>query len=196
METATEPRRRNLAETRTRILAAAADCFAGSGYARAGLREIADLADVAPSLVSKHFGTKAALFEQALLEVIRANSVFTRDKPRFGETMARLMADRGNTDITVMLVLGLADAESHAIVQRVVREHILDPLAEWLGPPHALDRATNLFALITGFAIQMRGLHAGPVPPASLAWMAGALQAIVDEGVDESASADNHAAGG
>lgn len=191
METATEPRRRNLAETRTRILVAAADCFTRSGYARAGLREIADRAEVAPSLVSKHFGTKVALFEQALLHVIRTNSVFTWDKPRFGETMARLIAERSNTNITVMLVLGLADAESRAIVHGVMDEHILGPLVEWLGPPAALERAMNLFALMTGFVIQMHGLHGGPIPAHSLAWVARALQAVVDEGP----AADNHAAG-
>jgi AcrR family transcriptional regulator len=175
-----EPRRRNLERTRTRILAAAADVFTESGYARAGLREIAERAEVAPSLVSKHFGSKAGLFEQALIHVLRTNSVFTWDKARFGEIMARLIPERSNTSITVMLILGLADPEAKEIARRVSREHMIAPLAEWLGPPHAEERAMDLFSLMTGFTIQMHGLHPGATPEHSLRWLARSLQAIVD----------------
>lgn len=176
-----EPKRRNSEQTKTQILRAAAATFSACGYARTGLREIGERAGVAPSLVSRYFGTKAALFEAALLHVLDANSVFTREKAGFGTAMASLIRDRSNTDITVMLVLALADPEAEAIVQRVSREHMIEPLAEWLGPPHALERAMNLFALATGFAIQMEGLYPAQIPDHSLRWLATSLQAIVDE---------------
>jgi AcrR family transcriptional regulator len=180
MDMMVEPKRRNLVETKGRILAAAADTFTEFGYAKAGLREIADRANVAPSLVSKHFGTKALLFEQALIHVLRANTVFTWDKAGFGEAMARLIPERSSTDITVMLVLALADPESRDVAMRVSREHMIQPLIEWLGPPNASERAMDMFALLSGFVIQMRGLHQGPIPEDSLQWLARTLQAIVD----------------
>ena len=64
MEPEAKPKRRNLKETRTRILTAAADVFTRSGYAKASLREIGMRAGVAPSLVSRYFGTKAALVQR------------------------------------------------------------------------------------------------------------------------------------
>ena len=163
-----------------RIVSAAAATFTDFGYARASLRDIADRAGVAASLVSKHFGSKAALFEHALLHVIRDNSVFTWKKVDFGTTMARLMAERSNTDITSMLVLALADSESREIVRKVSREHIVAPLEEWLEGPDARARAMDLFVLMTGFVIQMHGLHEGSIPQHSLDWIATSLQSIVD----------------
>lgn len=176
-----QPKRRNSEQTKTQILRAAAATFSADGYARTGLREIGERAGVAPSLVSRYFGTKAALFEAALLHVLAENSVFTWEKAGFGAAMADLIRDRSSTAITVMLVLALADPETEEIAQRVSREHMIEPLAEWLGPPHALERAMNLFALGTGFTIQMEGLYPGEVPDHSLRWLAVSLQAIVDE---------------
>lgn len=181
MRTQTEPRRRNLEETKARIVSIAAETFGELGYSKAGLREIAERAGVAPSLVSKHFGTKAALFEEALIHVLEINSVFTWNKAEFGEIMARLIPEKSNANITIMLVLALAHPEAREVAMRVSRERMIQPLIDWLGPPNATERAMNLFALLSGFAIQMHGLHAGPIPEHSLKWLAGALQAIVDE---------------
>jgi AcrR family transcriptional regulator len=185
MEQKSEPRRRNLEQTKERILQAAADIFTVSGYAKAGLREIGTRAGVAPSLVSRYFGTKAALFEEALIHVLRTNSVFTWRKDGFGEAMARLIPERSNTNITVMLVTALADPEAHEIARRVSREHMIQPLVDWLGPPHALERAMDMFALLTGFAIQMGGLYPAPIPEYSLRWLARSLQAIADGDADQ-----------
>ena len=176
-----EPKRRNLELTKTKILAAAADTFTRSGYAKAGLREIGKRAGIAPSLVSRYFGTKAALFEAALIHVLRTNSVFTWQKQGFGEAMAQLIPERSNTNITVMLVLALADPEAKEIARRVSREHMIQPLIDWLGPPNALERAMDMFSLMTGFVIQMDGLYPAPIPERSLKWLANTLQAIVDE---------------
>ncbi len=176
-----ELKRRNLEQTKTRILQAAADTFTAAGYAKAGLREIGERAGVAPSLVSRYFGSKAALFEAALIHVLRTNSVFTWQKDGFGEAMATLIPERSNTNITVMLVLALADPEAKEIARRVSRKHMIQPLVDWLGPPHALERAMDLFSLMTGFVVQMDGLYPAPIPEHSLRWLASTLQAIVDE---------------
>jgi AcrR family transcriptional regulator len=180
MQTKVEPRRRNLEQTKTRILAAAADTFTEFGYAQASLREIAMRAEVATSLVSKHFGAKASLFEHALLHVLRTSSVFVWDKADFGTKMSRVIPERATTNVTSMLVLALAHPEAKDVARRVSRTHMIDPLAEWLGPPNADERAMDLFSLLTGFAIQRQGLSAGPISPHSLEWLAGSLQAIVD----------------
>ena len=180
---APEPRRRNAAETKDRIVAAAQRSFSRSGYGRTGLREIAADAGVTSALLVRYFGSKAGLFEAALIRTIAEHSVFTRDKDRFGEVMSRLSTERGSMDITVMLVLALADPEARTVATRVAQQHMIAPLAQWLGPPHAEERAETMFALLTGWAIQSQGIG-GVAAPQSIAWLAATLQAIVDEGED------------
>src|SRR3954467_7363828 len=51
--------------TEARILAAARDRFAESGYQRTTIRSVAALAGVDPGLVMHYFGSKAGLFSRA-----------------------------------------------------------------------------------------------------------------------------------
>jgi AcrR family transcriptional regulator len=180
MSSAPEPKRRDAIKTKARILSAAHDVFAELGYAKAGVRDIAQRADVASSLLARHFGTKAALFEQVLVSTIENNSVFTLEKENFGKTMARLVVEQSNINITAILVLALADPEAKEMAMRVARDHIIGPLAEWLGPPNALARATNMYSLLTGFTIQTRAMSSEKIPAASVEWLAQTLQQIVD----------------
>lgn len=56
---------------RRRLLEAARELFAERGYARTSTREVAERAGVTEPMVYRHFGTKAALFEQAAVEPFR-----------------------------------------------------------------------------------------------------------------------------
>lgn len=179
-DTKAEVRRRDPVRTKARILAAAVEAFTELGYGQAGLREIAARADVASSLPVKYFGTKAALFEAALIEILRTNSVFTWEKAGFGETMARLIRERSSVTITAMLMMALADPESRDIAVRVWREHMIAPLAEWLGPPDPQGRAGMLFALMSGLTFQVEGLAGGVISADAERWAAQTLQALVD----------------
>lgn len=177
---ADEPKRRNYAKTRARILNAAYESFAEHGYSNAGMREVAARAGVAPSLVQRYFGNKAAMFEEALIHAIHVGSLFFRDKQRFGDNMAKLIASDDEAKLTAMMVLSIADPDAKMVARRVSRRHVIQPLMEWLGPPNARARANNLTALLNGFALQMRHLNSGPISPASIKWLARALQDIVD----------------
>lgn len=173
-------RRRDPVRTRARILAAAVEVFSELGYGQAGLRDIAARSGVASSLPVRYFGTKAALFEAALIEIVRANSVFTWKKDGFGRTMMRLIRERSNVTITATLMSALADPEAREIAVRVWQEHMIAPLADWLGPPDARGRAGMLFALLSGLAFQIHGLAAGEITPEAERWAADTLQALVD----------------
>jgi AcrR family transcriptional regulator len=188
MEIARRPRR-NAAQTKDRILVAAQQAFSHAGYARAGLREIAAEAGVTSSLVVRYFASKSGLFEAALIWTIDRYSFFSWEKDGFGEAMTRLLVEKDSIDIAVMLVLGLADPEAQAVVNRVSRTHMLSPLVTWLGPPHAVERAESLFALLTGYVIRGRGIGEREISPAAASWLAGILQAIVDEGTDRQENA-------
>jgi len=59
--------RRSPQEVRDLLLGAARTTFATRGYARTSTREIAEAAGVSEALLFRHFGTKAHLFELAIL---------------------------------------------------------------------------------------------------------------------------------
>lgn len=62
------PRRRTATEVQRQILAAAQERFAAEGYAGAATRRIAVQAEVAETLIFRHFGSKAGLYRSAVLE--------------------------------------------------------------------------------------------------------------------------------
>lgn len=66
LEGAGEPRPRNAAATRQRILAAAEDEFAQQGYQGARLREVARVAGVQTALIHHYFGDKQGLYQAVL----------------------------------------------------------------------------------------------------------------------------------
>lgn len=173
-------KRRNADQTKARILAVAFDLFAEHGYGQTGTRDIASRAGVASSLIARHFGSKANLFEQALIEGIRDNSLFVEEKEQFGEQMARLLVSHSNPKLIAMFALAIADPDSRRIAERVSHDHVLVPLAGWIGPPDAKARALNMLSLMHGFIIQGFYLSAGEVSESSINWLAQVLQDIVD----------------
>lgn len=59
-------RRRGADDSRARLLAAAGELFAERGFDRTTVREIGRRADVDPALIARYFGSKAALYLEAL----------------------------------------------------------------------------------------------------------------------------------
>ena len=60
--------RRSPEEVRRLLVESARSTFASSGYAGASTREIAERAGVSEALLFRHFGTKAQLFQKAILD--------------------------------------------------------------------------------------------------------------------------------
>ncbi|MCJ2181026.1 TetR/AcrR family transcriptional regulator [Novosphingobium album (ex Hu et al. 2023)] len=156
---ATTPTSRTSAETKARIVLVAQDVFSTKGYSHAGLREIAAKAEVAASLVIKYFGTKAKLFEEALVAAIQPAQHFQQDRTKLGEAIVAAVLDpQSRMQSPAMIALALGDAESREIVERIVREQIVDPMASWLGSEDARVRAINILAMTMGFSIFHRNM--------------------------------------
>ncbi len=176
---------RDAPKTRARILAAAQKAFSERGYAQAGIRDIAALADVSSTLLIRYFGSKAGLFEAALLDAMRMDELLRQGKAGFGEHLARLFLNRG-LEITPpsMIALSTSDDEARQITTRVTEEHVIAPFARWLGAPDARARALEIMLLATGFVLytrQLPELFATRGTDRKLAaWFAESVQAIVD----------------
>lgn len=178
-----KPRRRNAPKTRAKILDAAQQAFAETGYAQTGIRDIAAIAGVSSTLLLRYYGSKAGLFEAALLDAMRVAPLFAMRREHFGE---HIVAQVLNADVDIqppsMIALSTGDADARGIAARVTREHVIAPLAKWLGPPDAQARASQIVILAIGFALFTRQI---PVMPRGggkklAKWFAQTIQDIVD----------------
>jgi AcrR family transcriptional regulator len=175
-------RHRDRDRTKMRIIEAAKDLLAAKGYAQTGLREIAAKAGVAVSLLPQHFGSKADLFEAALINAMGDFTILEAPRTHWGAVMIDYMSGDGEVRLPAMVILSTGDAEAREISARVIRERIIPELAERLGPPDALSRAMRITMLSTGFLIYGRQLPVGPVDKHTKHHFAKLIQAIVDGG--------------
>src|SRR5262245_42432475 len=115
-----EPRQRDAPRTKAKILAAAQQAFAELGYARAGIRDIAAIADVSSTLLLRYYGSKAGLFEAALIDAVSPGDLFSAPRNRFGGHVATLLS-RTELDIKPppMIAMAVGDAEAREITTRI-----------------------------------------------------------------------------
>lgn len=96
------------------------------------------------------------------------------------------MLDPGSRMLApAMIALALGDPESRAIAEDVVRERIVDPMAQWLGSGEARAAVHTIVAMTTGFSIYQRNMdhrldHAEREKCGRL--LARAIQDIVERG--------------
>jgi AcrR family transcriptional regulator len=177
-------RQRDAPRTKAKILAAAQQAFAEIGYARAGIREIAAIADVSSTLLLRYYGSKAGLFEAALIDAVTPDVVFAAPRARFGAYVAAALS-RSELDIKPppMIAMAVADEEAREIATRVALQYSVTPLAKWLGGADAKGRAARIMTLAVGFVMFTRQipLTGARIDKKHTQWLAESLQAIVDE---------------
>lgn len=182
-----KPKQRDAARTKARILAGAQEAFARSGYSHAGIREIAALAGVSSPMLLRYFGSKAGLFEAALIDAMDVEDLFGTERSRFGRHLIGLFV---NADLDIkppaIIALSTEDPQAREIATRVAEIHVVRPLAKWLGPPDAHARSLEIVTLAMGFVLCSRHL---PLVDAKTgagkkvaAWFARSIQEIVDQG--------------
>jgi AcrR family transcriptional regulator len=180
------PKQRNAPQTRANILSAAQQAFAQHGYAQAGIRDIANLADISSPLLLRYFGSKAGLFEAALIDAMQVEELFGAERDKFGAHLTSLFMD-AKLDIKApsLIALSIGHADARDIATRATEQHVIEPLAKWLGPPDARVRATQIVSIALGFVLCSRQL---PLMPARKGidrkmakWFAETVQTIVDQ---------------
>lgn len=179
------PRKRDAQASRERILAAAQRAFSETGYSDTGIRDIARLAGTSSTLLLRYFGSKAGLFEAALVAAVPVDTVLTHPRERFGAGLAASLLDPAH-EIRPPLMIALAsgDAEAAGIAARVMEERSIAPLAEWLGAPDGRARALEIAMLATGLVTYARHLPLRDMSADERThvahWFVTAVQAIVD----------------
>lgn len=163
-------RKRDAAATRQAILDSARREFARSGYAGAGVREIAAGAGATAMLVNRYFGSKEELFAEAVAASMKAPTILAPENlasGRFADVFAETLVEITGKDREMLegfaMMLRSASSERAAEIARdQIEAGHLNTLAQMIGGPDATERAGIVLALVAGIQMmrQMIGLSA------------------------------------
>ncbi|WP_237404536.1 TetR/AcrR family transcriptional regulator [Actinacidiphila reveromycinica] len=155
MSAAPPARRRDAATTREAILTAAVVEFTEHGYARAGVRQIAERAGVTAMMINRYFGSKQGLFAEVVDRSFGPPTVVGTERSGAARTMARALAERTapgaeRLDPFLLTLRCASDPEAADIVRRGIEGHAGTRLAGLIGGPEADVRAQLGLALAAG----------------------------------------------
>ncbi|NUO45110.1 MAG: TetR family transcriptional regulator [Streptomyces sp.] len=148
-------RKRDGAATREAILASAVTEFTEHGYARAGVRQIAERAGVTAMMINRYFGSKERLFAEVVDRVFAPPTVVGDRLPGLADSVARTLAERTAPDAErldpfLLLLRSTADPEAADIVRRGIETHVGARLAGLLEGSDTEVRAQLGLALLAG----------------------------------------------
>jgi AcrR family transcriptional regulator len=158
-------RRRNAAATREAILEAATRRFAGEGYERAGVREIAADAGVTAALVNRYFGSKERLFAEVIRRALDMGHLLQGQRGNLADHLARVMVygrEDAQDGVFTPLLLLLHSATAPGalkVFRRDLDRTELPLLAEQIGGDDSAVRAVMVMAQLTGFAVMYHVLR-------------------------------------
>jgi len=149
---------KDAARTRQALLDAAQEIFSIHGYADAGVRQITGRAGVNMALVSRYFGSKERLFEEALRDILGTRPIVEAERVDFGRSMVELLLDRSETHVVALPIIMMAsgDPKARAIVERVLMEMVYEPLSRWFGPDEGAVRAARFMIVSAGMTLYSR----------------------------------------
>ncbi|WP_044890155.1 TetR/AcrR family transcriptional regulator [Myxococcus hansupus] len=168
-------------------MSAARTLFSTQGFSGTGVREIATLAGVNSSLVTRYFGSKHGLYRETLAQVLDITPLLQIDRRHFGKTVVSLFLGAHDAPGPLaMLILSAADPEAYATSVEMLQTKVIVPLARWLGPPDGAARAARLNILWSGLLVSWRLLPLQQLAEvrdtSTHRWLEAEIQAIVDEG--------------
>lgn len=165
-------RRRDAADSRERLLHAAAELFAERGYDASTVRDIAGAAGVDAALIPRYFGSKTGLYVAAVTAGATDTPADLLQPERLASLLDRWQA-QGTGPVLPAVVGRLDDPVAQAAAQRAVEERLVRPLRTRLGRDAVTDadlRAQVAVAAVAGIA---------------LARSAGSLPALAEASTDE-----------
>ena len=173
-------------KTRQAVLAAAQAAFAETGYEGTGLRLIAARAGVNLALINRYFGSKEGLFAAAIVPTLRMNMLLDGPMDRFGERAATIMMMKSQRHYDPMMAMlgALGSATCTPLLQDVVDQQLIAPLAARLDGDDAMIRAGLIVAQLTGFDVVLRAVGSAEMRKADrqavVTQLAASLQRLVD----------------
>ncbi len=144
--------------TRRRILETSRAVFAEVGYERATIRGIAAAAGVDKSSIIKYFGTKQALFREAVHWEIPVAELTSDDAAETADNYARSMltawAADPNSPMAVLLRTSMTSDEAAELLRKHITTQAIEAVADTIDAPDARLRAALAGAMLMGIASQ------------------------------------------
>jgi len=152
-----QPRGRNAAVTREAILNAARRCFAHEAYDQVGVREIASIAGIDPSLVNRYFGSKEGLFAEVVGAKFDLSPLIAGDLATLGERLVRLILNKTpmghDHDPLVMLLRSSSCDVGREKMRDAILAGFVTPLSARLEGAHARERAELVGSILMGILV-------------------------------------------
>ncbi len=177
-------RRPGESSTRDGILEAARASFAEHGYDRATIRDIAARAEVDPALVIHYFGSKDALFAEALRLPLQPGEVFARGMAagpdQLGATVVRTFLEsweppERRVRLMAMLRSALTNEAAMGMTRDLLVREVFGPITEALGVPDAQLRATLVGSQFIGLSVMRYIGHIEPLASATVDELVAAI---------------------
>lgn len=158
-------------DTRSAIVAEARRCFGEAGYGPTTLRRVAARAGVDPRLVLHYFGSKRALFLEAVEFPIDPATVVTQvlhgAADSAGERVAALLLSVLEDPVARQAYLALlrsavTDEEAAGLIRDILTERILLPIAREIAIDRPELRASMVGSLVVGVIVAR---HVVALPP-------------------------------
>ncbi len=180
-------RKKDAGATREAILVAAREAFTRLGYDGAGVREIAAAAGANPALVNRYFGSKEALFEEAVPTAFEIAPLLPEARQGFAEALARYVLTKdkaalGGFDATLAMLRSVGNPKATELMREGLEERFVAPLADWIGEPDADVRAALFMALLSGVAVMRDVMGVAPLRgdvERTVRWLTPLLDALV-----------------
>ena len=186
---ATMTRKRDAAATRDAILTAAKRAFTEKGFDGAGVRDIAAGAGVTAALVNRYFGSKEALFEEAVIPALNMDELMAGDRATFGERAAHYLITKSHEgsdlDPTLAFVRSAGSPTVASMVNKAIEANVVARLAQWLGGKDAEQRAGLIVAHLAGFDMMRRIVNVGSLGPEHLEAIAPRFARMLQGYVDD-----------
>lgn len=153
-------------ETEAAILGSARILFSRQSFEQVGVRDIADAAGVNPALVIRYFGTKEALFEQAVTQEVNLDVLFRVPRERLGEALVRYIVGKKDADSLLALLRSASSEQAGMLLRQSIEAQFITPLAASMqGNDRALG-AGLVAAQLLGVALMREVVMSEPLKSA------------------------------
>lgn len=172
-------------ETEAAILHSARVHFSRRGFEQVGVRDVADAAGVNAALVIRYFGTKEALFEQAVTQEVNLAGLFKVPRERLGEALVRYIISKEDADSLLALLRSASNEQAGALLRQSLEAQFITPLAALMQGGDRALRAGLIAAQLLGVALMREVVASEPLASADderlTARYAPLVQRLLDE---------------
>ena len=173
-------------ETEAAILHSARVQFSRRGFEQVGVRDVADAAGVNAALVIRYFGTKEALFEQAVTREVDLAGLFEVPRERLGEALVRYIIGKKDADSLLALLRSAGSQQAGALLRRSLEAQFITPLAAAMRGDDRALRAGLVAAQLLGVALMREVVMSEPLASADDERLAARYAPLVQRLLDES----------